>query len=232
MTNTNRSLLVVALVVLLGVGAVNRWVRVSRAGAAHALTPLALPLAEIPTEIGPYTARDIPLSSDVMRVAAVDSYVQREYLDGGTGRRIVLYVGYWGRENVGMGHGPEVCYPAAGWSVDAPPFDYALSFDDLAGPVKAVLAFHRFFRAQPEGVARCAVGFVAVTSGEYRPSSRGVFFHQPGSSRPEGGHYLAQVHISAYPDEGGWVAAEQDIVEFAAMILPHVARCLPRAADG
>lgn len=222
-------LFAIALVLVVTAGGLNRWVRSSRANTSLLQTPLALPLAEIPVQIGPYVARDVELSEDILRVAAVDEFIHREYFDPDSGRRLLVYIGYWGRENVGMGHGPEVCYPAAGWGVDAPARRETVSFQSPQTVLNATTAMHRFVRTEPEGVARCAVGFVSVVSGEYQPSSRGVFWHRPGHSRPEGGHYLTHVHVSAFPPTNGWEKADTDILRFMKHLLPELSKCLPQA---
>ena len=86
---------------LLGAGGVHRWAHVSRAQMEATFRPLALPLAGIPAELGPYTnSHDIPLSAEVLRVSGVDSFLNREYVDTTTGQRVQVYVGYWGRQNV------------------------------------------------------------------------------------------------------------------------------------
>lgn len=219
---------VLALVLLAFAGVTNRWVRASRAGSALTLTPLVRPLAEIPMNLGSYSARDVPLRDDVLQVAGVDEYIQREYVDVDGGRRLVVYVGYWGRENTGLGHGPEVCYPAGGWSVDAPVRES--SFPDAAGVLAedARLSLHRFIRMEPEGVSRCAVGFVAAMSGLLRPTSRGAYWHLPGHLYGESGHYLAQVHVTAFLSSGHWEPAERNIEEFMGWLIPELLACLPR----
>ncbi len=215
-----------ALTMILCAGLLNRWVRSSRASSASTFTDLRRPLSEIPFNIGTFTSRDVPLRPDIMEASRVDAYVQREYMDG-QGKRLLVYVGYWGLENVGMGHGPERCYPAAGWQVDSPPKSADIEFSSKDRGVPTGIGLHRFLRTEPEGVKRCAVGFVAVVSGVYQESSRGVFWHRSGQSNEQGGHFLAHVHISTFPESDKWDEAESDIIEFSKQLLPNVALCLP-----
>ncbi len=219
---------VLALVLLAVAGVTNRWVRASRAGSALTFAPLERPLAEIPSDLGNYTSRDVPLRDDVLQAAGVDEYIQREYVDADRGRRLLVYVGYWGRENTGLGHGPEVCYPAGGWRVDAPVRE--MPFPRVAGVLddEARLSLHRFIRMEPEGISRCAVGFVAAMSGLLRPTSRGTYWHLPGHLYGENGHYLAQVHVTAFLSSGHWEPAERDIEEFMGLLIPELLACLPR----
>lgn len=214
-------------VMLIGAGTLSRMVRTSRATHASTVTPPSMPLADIPIALGPYVGRDIPLDSDVLRAAKVDSFIHREYRDSMSGRSLVLYVGYWGRENVGMGHGPEVCYPAAGWHVDSTVREMPLAFQARDHLVSAPMAMHRFVRTEALGIFRCAVGFLAAARGEFFASSRGMYWHAPGHKRPEGGHYLAQIHVSAYPPSDGWEQAEADIQSFLRMMMPYVTQCMP-----
>lgn len=219
------------LVLVAAAGVLGRWARFTRTAAAVAYTPPLSPLETIPHEIGPYQGRDIPLRADVMQVAGVDTYIQREYLNRATGKRLLLYIGYWGRENIGTGHGPEVCYPAAGWKTDSPPVERSLKQAAGTAGKPVPVALHRFERTEPEGVHRIAVGFLAVVSGRYQASSRGVFWHRPGYLLPDGGHYLTQVHVSTVPEADGWEEADADILELMELALPFLAERLPRGVE-
>lgn len=218
-------------VLLIGAGTLNRVVRAFRASSALAVTLPAAPLADIPIALGPYVGRDIPLDSDVLRAAKVDSFIHREYHDAISGKSLILYVGFWGRENVGMGHGPEVCYPSAGWHVDAAVRESPLAFAFQNQELATRMALHRFIRTEAMGVHRCAVGFMAAAQGDFFPSSRGMFWHTPGRHRPEGGHYLAQIHVSAYPPTEDWEPAEAEITTFFKMMMPYVTQCMPGHQD-
>ncbi|UCE58150.1 MAG: exosortase-associated EpsI family protein [Phycisphaerales bacterium] len=221
-----------AVVALLCTGTLLRWVRESRANEASVFTPLTIPLSELSTKIGTYDlARDMPLSANIVSAAAVDSFVQRQYVDPTTGKRMVVYVGYWGRENLGMGHGPEVCYPAVGWETWAAPTERTLKFRTPDQPAPVSAALHRFTRTEPEGVEKRAVGFLAVVSGDYRPTSQAVFWHLPGKLR-SAGHYLAHVQVSCPVQHDMWNDAESDIVAFIEALLPHLSMHLPRIEDG
>jgi len=227
----NWQIAAILCVLLIGAGTMNRAMRAFRASSALAITPPAAPLADIPIALGPYVGRDVPLDSDVLRAANVDSFIHREYHDSISGKSLVLYVGFWGRENVGMGHGPEVCYPAAGWHVDAPVREMPLAFAFDDRELTTRMALHRFIRTEAMGIHRCAVGFLAAAQGEFFPTSRGMFWHAPGLHRPEGGHYLAQIHVSAYPSAENWEQAESDVTTFFKMMMPYVTQCMPGNQD-
>ena len=217
-----------AVVALLVTGTLLRWVRVSRATEAMAYTAPAKPLAELPEFIGRFRfVKDLPLTSAVLKAAGVDSFIQRDYVDPASGKHLLLYVGYWGRENRGAGHGPEICYPAVGWTADCAAIERPLGFRASGESTPAVMALHRFIRSEPEGIEKRAVGFLAVASGEYRPSSRRLFWHRPGKSHGRG-HYLAQVQVSCPVPSGIWEQGESRIVAFMEALLPHLSDYLPQ----
>lgn len=217
-----------ALVAVLLAGTLLRWVRVSRATEAMVYTPPARPLAELPKNIGRYRFfRDLPLASAALDVAGVDAFIQRDYVDPGSGKHMLLYVGYWGRENQGMGHGPEVCYPAVGWNVETAATERTVRFRDTERSAPIVMALHRFVRTEPEGLKKRAVGFLTAASGEYQPSSRRVFWHRPGRLH-RGGHYLAHIQVSCPVVTDTWEQDESEIVAFIEALLPHLSKYLPR----
>ncbi len=224
------SIIMVLAIMLLTAGSLSRWVRASRASYAMERTPLASPLSSLPESIGEYTGSDVPLSLEVLEAAQVESYVHREYISNSSGRRIGVYVGYWGRENTGMGHGPEICYPSSGWSIDRPSTNISIPASGLSDEDtgdKIEVAMHRFVRAEPEGIRRRSVGFVAVVGGQFRSSSVGFYWHEPRSSSRGSSRYLAQVHVSAVPEPNGWQATETDIIEFMELLIPELSRILP-----
>lgn len=78
------------------------------------------PLAALPLEVGPWQGRDIPLEDAVERILQADHHVQRVYARENSGEIVWLYIGYYGTHRGGRPeHTPEVCYPSAGWSVEA-----------------------------------------------------------------------------------------------------------------
>ena len=219
---TARSLSVVAALLLFS-GAMHHWVHGARAADASRYTPPAKPLTDLPRAFGPFrSAGDLSLRPEVVEVAEVDEYVYREYGAGGGSGPIEFYVGYWGRQNRGLGHGPEVCYPAVGWdALEAA--QQRVNFVHRAGgqPATANVAIHHFERTDATGIARVAVGFAAGKDGGFAPGSRGTFEH-----RPDRGVYLAHVQV-AVPVEGGrWKVADERIVAFMEQALPHVAECI------
>jgi len=222
--------LATALVVSAGV--LHRWVRVTRAGYALRYTPLRSPLSSVPDRIGPFTLeQELPLDTDLLRAANVDAYVNRVYKDPVSGGRLLLYAGYWASENAGMGHGPDVCYPAVGWRPEGEPRERIVRFADGPKTREATVTLHRFSHAEPEGIERRSVGFTAVVSGAFLGSSRSVYWHRPVRAGTDGGHYLAQVQVASVASDGAWETTESDIVAFMELALPHLAQCLPATVN-
>jgi EpsI family protein len=100
--------------VLVGVGAL--------AWSLQLRTPLRVdsaPLAALPRQIDDWTALDLPLEPDVEEILRADFNVQRLYRHP-LGSRVGVYVGYYGTERGGRPeHTPWVCYPNAGWRIEA-----------------------------------------------------------------------------------------------------------------
>ena len=175
-----RPAIIVAICLLLLGGVADRSMRTLRGVWTAAYTPLAAPLAELPTVIGSFVFdRDLPIDKTILDVANVDAFVHRNYVDRTDRKHIALYVGYWGRVNVGMGHGPDVCYAAVGWTPEAEPQKHVIQFSTANGPGAATFALHRFSRTDHESIERLAVAFSAVVDGRFQSSSRGEFWHKP-----------------------------------------------------
>jgi EpsI family protein len=76
---------------------------------------LTTPLNSFPQELGSWQGRDVPIDRDILKVAAVDDYVNRVYRnpDGGA---VGLYVGYYKSQQTGdVIHSPKNCLPGSGW---------------------------------------------------------------------------------------------------------------------
>ena len=101
--------------VLVGVVAVGyHAVRLTGRGATER-TRLAIPLDQLPSELNGWTGEDIALSEDVVRTAAADTYLRRDYKRP-NGEAVSLYIAFYGSVKDRVPHGPTVCYPYQGWS--------------------------------------------------------------------------------------------------------------------
>lgn len=86
----------------------------------HALShgtpvPLSTPLHTFPLELGSWRGRDLPLDAEILKVAAVDDYLNRVY-QAPDNRPIGLYIGYYKSQQTGDAiHSPKNCLPGSGW---------------------------------------------------------------------------------------------------------------------
>ena len=216
-------------VLLACAGALTRWAEVQRQAGDLGLTALRAPLSEIPKQLGSWSfTQDLPLESDVLRAADVDDFVRRGYMNQSTGKRVILYVGYWGRENVGTGHGPDVCYPAIGWNAESEPAQRTFDTVNSAAKDGVQIALHRFARWGTYETERLAVAFTAVIDGEYRAASLGAFSHRPRRSYECGGPFLAHVQVACSVSNADWNAAEGDALAFLESLLPALNKCFPQ----
>jgi EpsI family protein len=99
-----------SLVILLLVGALAGRARLD----APVTVTSAEPLRQFPVSIAGWTGRDIALDAEVIKTAAVDDYLNRQYLS--EGRELGLYVGYYQSQRQGESlHSPMFCLPGTGW---------------------------------------------------------------------------------------------------------------------
>ena len=101
--------------------------------ALHALSHgapvlLSRPLKNFPLELGTWHGSDVPLDAEILKVAAVDDYLNRVYR-APDGRVLGLYVGYYKSQQTGDAiHSPKNCLPGSGWQpVTAGRLDISLS---------------------------------------------------------------------------------------------------------
>jgi len=86
----------------------------------HALshgTPalLSSPLNSFPLELGSWHGREVPIDRDILKVAAVDDYLNRVY-QSPAGGAVGVYVGYYKSQQTGDAiHSPKNCLPGSGW---------------------------------------------------------------------------------------------------------------------
>lgn len=77
---------------------------------------LQKPLLELPHTLGEWQGTDVPLDEAVLKIAAADDHVNRRYRNRRTGDIVHLYIPYYGNPRTMVGHYPDVCYPATGWT--------------------------------------------------------------------------------------------------------------------
>ncbi len=114
--------LVLAGVLLGGSGLVRAWQDDQLEAATHAVETMPFPLAKLPRDLGQWQTRgeDQKLDPETLTIAGASSYVARTYTDKQTGVVLSMIVVYGSAERV-IGHIPEVCFPAVGYSPATPP---------------------------------------------------------------------------------------------------------------
>ena len=136
----------VVIVALLCGGAAYRLAAASLRHATQDRVLLPVPLAQVPKEQANWTGTDQPLSKEVLKVAGVDDYLNRRYVNRQTGEWANLYVAYCGRPRTMRGHKPTVCYPAHGWVHDGTTADQLT----LPSGRKVPCLIHRFHHPPPQ----------------------------------------------------------------------------------
>jgi EpsI family protein len=73
-------------------------------------------LSSLPPTVGGWASLgDTPLDAASLDILRMDDYLNRTYADA-AGRRVNLYVGYWGSQRQGDTiHSPQNCLPGSGW---------------------------------------------------------------------------------------------------------------------
>ena len=90
-------------------------------------------LSQFPVQLGQWSGRDVPLDADIVKLAAVDDHLNREYVGGG--REVGLYVGYYRSQRQGESlHSPLFCLPGSGW---APMANRSVPLTDAPGAPRA-----------------------------------------------------------------------------------------------
>lgn len=98
------------LVIVLLVGA---FAARARLDAPMTVTSAEL-LNQFPASIDAWAGRDIALEPDIIKTAAVDDHLNRQYVSGG--RELGLYIGYYQSQRQGESlHSPLFCLPGSGW---------------------------------------------------------------------------------------------------------------------
>jgi exosortase len=212
---------VVAIMVLAGVGHRVLAARIDRAlGQSLALRQA---LSTLPLQLERWQGRDVPLDEQVRRIAGDDDFLNRQYLDGTSGRTIGLYVGYVGRPRSRLGHRPDVCYPAHGFEETSRQPMSVKSRDGAEVP--AVL--YEFANPQPGG-PRERVLATYVINGQYVTdvtASGGLNGRSVGlGAKRETYVARVQVSIQASGDRAADVAL---LCEFASLLRGPLAAMMP-----
>jgi hypothetical protein len=158
----------------------------------------------------------VALDERVFRAANFDDeYVNRSYVDPRFRAPVSVYVGYVGRPRALLGHRPDICYAAHGWSEMSQQKMLVRAAD--ATEVPCVLYE---FQQPGGGASRMLVLATYMANGRYASDPaefRGWNARNPGllGERPA---YLARVQLATLstPDRPADLAALQDLMSATA----------------
>jgi EpsI family protein len=108
---SSKNTLVIAVLLLIQVGIYYAYPKTE-------VVPVARPLAEVSTVIGPWRLeRDIPLETDVENLLQSDDSLNRFYVSDQGRTPVSLFVAYYKTQRTGISpHSPKVCLPGNGWT--------------------------------------------------------------------------------------------------------------------
>ena len=88
--------------------------------------PPSAPLAELPTSLGGYSSREIPIASESLAILGKGDFLNRLYTSpaqststarGATAAPVQLFVAYFPTQRSGQSiHSPQNCLPGSGWT--------------------------------------------------------------------------------------------------------------------
>lgn len=155
---------------------------------------LPVPLRVFPTEIGNWMGKDVPLPKNIQRVAAVDDFLSRLYINRTDNQWANVYIPYTARPRTMMGHRPQICYVGGGWTHDSTEQSQVIS---SAGRTIPCLV-HHFHKPAPQNDEIVVLNFYIV-NGLFTNNENvftGIGWRTPNiAGNPA--RYVAQVQISS-----------------------------------
>ena len=184
----------------------------------------AEPLAQFPATVGPWQGRDLPLEPDVIKVAAVNDYLNRQYQSSNAG--LGLYIGYYQSQRQGEAlHSPLFCLPGAGWQpVKTEVTNLQVAGDPAGGRKVNALVVER-------GLDRLLVLYWYQTFGRVIASEywRKLFLMQDALISGRTDVALIRITTTIRSRDANGEAGSLDVARpFAEMILPQVQQRLFR----
>jgi hypothetical protein len=167
---------------------------------------LERPLSIFPLEIMDWHGEDVPIPINIQRVAGVDDFLSRLYVNKTNQTWVNLYVAYTARPRSMLGHRPQICYPASGWVHDYT--NHAEVVTKAGSHIPFLL--HRFHRPQQEREERVVLNYYIVNGRLTDDESvfSGVGWRTPNiAGNPA--RYVAQVQISSTLEGSVRRAAEE-----------------------
>jgi hypothetical protein len=193
-------------------------------------TPVALPvpLSEFPVIVGNWFGRDVPISDTILDVAANDDFLSRLYANKSNNQWINIYIAYTARPRTMLGHRPQVCYPANGWTHENT--ENVQFISNSGRTIRCLL--HNFKKSTPETEKIVVLNYYIINGWLTDDDSvfSGLSWRSPNiDGNPA--RYVAQVQFSSllemsvrsaakdftdlildyFPDENGQVKASEDL---------------------
>ena len=168
------------------------------------------PLDNFPMQVGQWQGTPVPISDTVLRVAGVDDHLSRFYVNPDRRRGANLYVGYTAEPRLMLGHRPEVCYIAAGWTHD---WTRTEPLQTANGDTIQVNV-HRFFRPGLDYQETFVVNYY-VLNGRLTPDQSeftGLGWRRPRQSADGRIAYVAQVQVSSSSEQAA-IALTREVAD-------------------
>ena len=160
--------------------------------------PLRRSLGELPLNLGDWQGSEAPLDESVVKVAKADDHISRSYYNRRTGDVLKVYIPYYGNPRTLVGHYPDVCYPAAGYTKQMSRVENVPRSDASEKACPVVVYYFEKGPTKVTVISFHIVGGICTASREVVRRET----HRPIGA--ETGNYLAQVQItlSGYPPVG------------------------------
>jgi EpsI family protein len=212
---------VAALILLLGSGAAYRLMAARLMDVSGGVPLPAGTLSRLPLSIAGWEGVDVPLTDAVIRATDTDDHVNRLYRRRGGIETAALFVAYGVRFRDLAPHRPEVCYPGAGWTLEATtPLDLALPD---GSPLPCQL--HHFSRAGLDAQRVAVLNYYIVDGGFHRDVSslRSLAWRLEANAS-----YVAQIQVTCSLE--GFLDRTAEAAQiFAAQSAPEIRSVLVQA---
>jgi hypothetical protein len=181
-------------------------------------TPIELPvpLSYVPTVIGNWSGKDVPIPENIKQAAGNDDFINRLYVNQSGNRWVNVYVAYTARPRTMVGHRPEVCYVGGGWVHDSTEPSEVIYDSGKSIPC----SIHRFHWPSSEYQEQVVLSFYVVNGQISSDESvfSGVGWRTP-NIKGDPARYVVRVQISSSL-EGSTITAAQDMTDLLLSFLP------------
>lgn len=128
-----------ACLILLGSAGVRAWqVRRLEGQMAEGLIKPRIDLASVPMTLGRWKGEPTTLDPLIARATGAEQYVTRTYVNQDTGVSISVILLYGPAVDMYI-HSPELCYPAAGFSLNSGPAAKLITAGDIKAPFRSLV---------------------------------------------------------------------------------------------